>query len=71
MGSGDVAQVLVTGFLKHGHDVMLGTRDRTKLTNWLTQNPILRLAGLFSGTAPSNSLTASNPIHLGDMPTSP
>lgn len=39
LGSGDVAKVLATGLLKHGHDVMLGTRDRTKLANWLTQNP--------------------------------
>ena len=27
LGSGDVAKALAAGFLKHGHDVMLGTRD--------------------------------------------
>jgi len=27
IGSGDVAKALGTGFLKHGHDVLLGTRD--------------------------------------------
>jgi predicted dinucleotide-binding enzyme len=39
LGSGDVAKVLATGFLKHAHDVMLGTRDRKKLAHWFTQNP--------------------------------
>ena len=46
LGSGDVAKVLAAGFLKHGHDVMLGTRDQTKLANWLTQNPRGRIAGV-------------------------
>jgi pyrroline-5-carboxylate reductase len=27
IGSGDVAKVLASGFLKHGHDVVIGTRD--------------------------------------------
>ena len=39
IGSGDVAQSLATGFLKHGHDVMLGTRDVEKLADWRTENP--------------------------------
>jgi 8-hydroxy-5-deazaflavin:NADPH oxidoreductase len=39
LGSGDVGKVLAAGFLKHGHDVMLGTRDRTKLAHWAAQNP--------------------------------
>ncbi len=34
LGSGVVAQVLGTGFLKHGYDVMLGTRDISKLEEW-------------------------------------
>lgn len=34
LGSGQVAQVLGMGFLKFGHNVMLGTRDGAKLSNW-------------------------------------
>src|SRR3984957_19827054 len=46
LGSGDVAKVLAAGFLKHGHDVMLGTRDQTKLADWLAQNPRGRTGGV-------------------------
>ena len=34
LGSGVVAQVLGSGFLKHGYDVMMGTRDASKLAEW-------------------------------------
>ena len=34
LGSGVVAQVLGSGFLKHGYDVMMGTRDISKLSEW-------------------------------------
>jgi 8-hydroxy-5-deazaflavin:NADPH oxidoreductase len=39
LGSGDVAKALAGGFLKHGHDVMLGTRTPAKLADWVTHNP--------------------------------
>ncbi len=39
LGSGEVAKVLASGFLKHGHDVMMGTRTPAKLAEWTTQNP--------------------------------
>jgi len=39
IGSGDVAKVLGGGFLKHGHDVMMGTREPAKLSEWAAQNP--------------------------------
>jgi predicted dinucleotide-binding enzyme len=39
IGSGDVGKTLASGFLKHGHQVMLGTRTPSKLTDWTTQNP--------------------------------
>jgi predicted dinucleotide-binding enzyme len=39
LGSGDVARVLATGFLKHGHQVMVGTRSSAKLADWAKQNP--------------------------------
>lgn len=34
IGSGQVGQVLADGFLKHGHEVMRGTRDPQKLASW-------------------------------------
>ena len=39
IGSGDVAKTLAAGFIKHGHDVVLGTRDTGKLSGWLAKNP--------------------------------
>ncbi len=38
LGSGDVAKSLARGFLAHGHEPMLGTRDRAKLEGWVAQN---------------------------------
>ncbi|MGH9962964.1 MAG: NAD(P)-binding domain-containing protein [Pyrinomonadaceae bacterium] len=38
LGSGDVAKVLAGGFLKHGHEVMMGTRAPAKLADWAAQN---------------------------------
>jgi 8-hydroxy-5-deazaflavin:NADPH oxidoreductase len=34
IGSGVVGQTLAAGFLKHGHEVALGTRDPVKLKDW-------------------------------------
>ncbi len=39
LGSGDVGQTLASGFLQHGHAVMIGTRDAAKLADWLKANP--------------------------------
>jgi predicted dinucleotide-binding enzyme len=50
IGSGAVAQALATGFLKHGHQVMVGSRTPAKLEDWGRQNPGGR-AGTFSDTA--------------------
>ena len=38
LGSGDVAKVLGAGFLKHGHEVMMGSRDTAKLADWSAKN---------------------------------
>ena len=38
LGSGDVAKSLARGFLAHGHEPMLGTRDRARLEGWVAQN---------------------------------
>ena len=39
IGSGMVGQVLGAGFLNHGHEVMIATRDPSKLSDWQDQNP--------------------------------
>jgi predicted dinucleotide-binding enzyme len=39
LGSGEVAQTLAAGFLKHGHETMIGTRDPAKLADWHRDNP--------------------------------
>src|SRR5271170_6713289 len=38
LGSGDVAKSLAGGFIKHGHQVMLGTRDAGKLKDFVAQH---------------------------------
>ena len=38
LGSGDVAKVLGAGFLNHGHEVMMGSRDTAKLADWSAKN---------------------------------
>ena len=38
LGSGDVAKALAGGFVKHGHQVVLGTRDAAKLADWVVQH---------------------------------
>jgi hypothetical protein len=50
LGSGIVAQTLAGGFLKHGHETMVGTRDQSKLADWARQNP-KALLGSFSEAA--------------------
>ena len=44
IGSGVVAQTLAAGFVKHGHDVTLGTRDVSKLADFAAQHPGMRVA---------------------------
>ncbi len=39
LGSGDVAKALGRGFLKHGHEVVMGTRTPDKLSEWVAKNP--------------------------------
>jgi predicted dinucleotide-binding enzyme len=50
IGSGVVAQTLAGGFLKHGHEVMVGTRDAAKLADWAKANPSGKV-GKFTDTA--------------------
>jgi 8-hydroxy-5-deazaflavin:NADPH oxidoreductase len=52
LGSGTVGKTLAAGFLKHGHQVMLGTRDPQKpdVQKWLQETPGAS-AGTFEQTA--------------------
>ena len=77
LGSGEVAKTLGTGFIKHGHDVVLGTRETTKLAEWAKQNPKARVAGFadaarhaevavlaVKGTAVADAVRAAGPANL-------
>ncbi len=50
LGSGDVAKTLAAGFVKHGHDVSLGTRDTSKLADFAKTNPKVK-TGSFADAA--------------------
>lgn len=50
IGSGEVAQALGAGFLKHGDEVTLGTRNPAKLAEWAKENPKAHV-GSFSDAA--------------------
>ena len=50
IGSSNVGQTLAAGFVKHGHTVMVGTRDPAKLKDWLEANPDVRVED-FNDTA--------------------
>ncbi|OLD64281.1 MAG: DNA-binding protein [Acidobacteria bacterium 13_1_40CM_2_68_5] len=39
IGSGEVAKTLAGGFMKHGHEVTIGTREPAKLKDWAGKNP--------------------------------
>jgi predicted dinucleotide-binding enzyme len=58
LGSGMVGQTLSAGFLKHGHQVMLGTRDSDKpnLQEWRKKKPAVQL-GNFEQAAKFGELT--------------
>lgn len=52
LGSGDVGRALSAGFLKHGHDTMLGTRDprKSEIQDWISSTAGAR-AGTFEEAA--------------------
>lgn len=37
LGSGQVGEILANGFLKHGHEVLRGSREPSKLADWQRQ----------------------------------
>jgi predicted dinucleotide-binding enzyme len=77
LGSGTVARVLAAGFLKHGHQVMVGTRTPAKLSDWVQQNSRGRIGSFgdaaksaevvvlaVKGTAAADALRASGADNL-------
>jgi predicted dinucleotide-binding enzyme len=77
LGSGDVAKALGGGFLKHGHQVSMGTRDPAKLADWAKKNAAARIASFadaakfaevvvlaVKGTAAADALRAAGAANL-------
>lgn len=81
LGSGDVAKSLAGGFVKHGHQVMLGTRDAGKLIDFVSgldgaQTGSFADAAKFGemlvlavkGTAALQALQTAGAANLADKP---
>jgi predicted dinucleotide-binding enzyme len=81
LGSGDVAKTLASGFLKHGHDVTVGTRTPPKLADWAKTNPKGRVGSFaeaakfgevvvlaVKGTAAFDALRAATASNLAGKP---
>jgi predicted dinucleotide-binding enzyme len=51
LGSGNVGETLANGFLKHGHEVMRGSRDPAKLAAWKGAAGPKARAGTFAEAA--------------------
>lgn len=51
LGSGNVARALGTGFLNHGYEVMLSTRDASKLAEWKEKRGEKAYVGSFEEAA--------------------
>ena len=51
IGSGIVAQTLAAGFLAHGHQVMLGTREPAKLADFVARHPGIQVNGVAQAAA--------------------
>ena len=77
LGSGDVAKALAGGFLRHGYEVMMGTRDTSKLAQWAEQQQKVRSGGFaeaaqfgdivvlaVKGSAAMDVMNMANPAQL-------
>src|ERR1019366_3209273 len=51
LGSGQVGQILADGFLKHGYEVMRGSREPSKLATWKLGAGAKASTGTFAETA--------------------
>lgn len=82
LGSGTVARTLASGFLRHGHAVVLGSRTPAKLADWAKENPQGK-TGTFAdsakfgdmvvlavkGDGAAEALRLAGPENLKDKPT--
>jgi len=81
LGSGDVAKTLAAGFLKHGHEVVVGTRTPAKLADWAAENPASRVGSFadaasfadvvvlaVKGTAAADALRAAGASNVAGKP---
>ena len=77
IGSGDVARTLAAGFLKHGHEVSVGTREAGKLADFAKANPKAKIGSVadaakfgetvvlaVKGTAASKALESAGAANL-------
>jgi hypothetical protein len=51
IGSGVVGQTLAAGFVKHGHEVEIGTREPAKLKEWAAKNQGIRVKSFSEAAA--------------------
>ena len=81
LGSGVVAKTLAEGFLKHGHEAMLGTREPAKLADWVAEHSGAQVGSFaeaakfgdvvvlsVKGSAASKALQAAGPENLAGKP---
>ena len=81
IGSGDVAKALAGGFIKHGHQVVLGTRDTGKLKDFVAQHRGAQVASFadaakfgeavvlaVKGTVALDALQAAGAANLANKP---
>ena len=79
LGSGDVGKTLGAGFLNHGHAVMMGTSNPSKLADWKQTNPLGQVGSFaeaaafgqvvvlaVKGTQASSALKRAGAEHLKD-----
>src|SRR5580704_11139854 len=81
LGSGDVAKSLAAGFMKHGHQVVLGTRDPDKLKDFAASHQGARATSFaeaanfgdvvvlaVKGSAAANALKSAGGENLAGKP---
>lgn len=81
LGSGVVGTTLASGFLAHGHEVTIGSREPAKLRDWAQKNPGARTAtpeetarfaevGVLAvkGAAAASMVRAAGPANLAGKP---
>jgi hypothetical protein len=81
LGSGDVAKSLAGGFIKHGHQVVFGTRDPGKLNDFAASHQGARAASFaeaakfgdvvvlaVKGSAAANALKSADATNLAGKP---